>query len=66
MKNLGAFFNEVRYELLKVVWPSRTEFIGSVIVVVLTIIAFSVFLGTVNYMFYTGALKGFQYLVLSR
>ena len=66
MKNLGAFFNEVRYELSKVVWPSRTEFIGSVIVVVLTIIAFSVFLGIVNYIFYTGALKGFQYLVLSR
>ncbi len=66
MKNLGAFFNEVRYELLKVVWPSRAEFIGSVIVVIMTIIAFSVFLGIVNYLFYTGALKGFQYLVLSR
>ena len=34
MKNLSVFFFEVKYELSKVVWPSRTEFLGAVIVAV--------------------------------
>ncbi len=66
MKNLGLFFSEVRSEMSKVVWPSRAEFLGSVVVVVITMVAFSVFLGLVNTVFYTGALKGFQYLILGR
>jgi len=66
MKNLGLFFSEVRSEISKVVWPSRAEFLGSVIVVVITMIAFSIFLGLINWLFYTGTLEGFRYLILGR
>jgi preprotein translocase SecE subunit len=66
MKNLSAFFWEVKHELSKVVWPTRSEFLGSVIVVVITMIAFAIFLGLVNYLFYTASLKGFQLLVFGR
>ena len=65
MMNLITFFSEVRYELSKVVWPSRSDFIGSIIVVLITMAAFAVFLGCVNYMFHMAFLKGFQALVLS-
>lgn len=66
MKNLGAFFVDVKQELSKVVWPSRVEFLGAVVVVLITMIAFAIFLGLVNYVFYMGSLKGFQYLVFGR
>ena len=66
MKNLSVFFSEVKYELSKVVWPSRAEFLGSVIVVLITMVMFAIFLGVVNYLFYTGSLRGFQYLVFGR
>lgn len=66
MKNLSTFFWEVRHELSKVVWPTRSEFLGSVIVVIITMIAFAIFLGLVNYLFYTTSLKGFQLLVFGR
>jgi|GEM_PF-1174432 len=66
MKNLGVFFIDVKQELSKVVWPSRAEFLGAVIVVLITMIFFAVFLGLVNYVFYMGSLKGFQYLVFGR
>lgn len=60
------FFFEVKHELSKVVWPSRAEFLGAVIVVLITMVAFAMFLGLVNYVFYMGSLKGFQYLVFGR
>lgn len=66
MKNLGSFLKEVKVELSKVVWPKREEFVGSIIVVVLVLIAFTIFFGVVNYIFQTGALKGFQFLAFGR
>jgi len=66
MKNLGVFFIDVKQELSKVVWPSRAEFLGAVVVVLITMMFFAVFLGLVNYVFYMGSLKGFQYLVFGR
>lgn len=66
MKNLGVFFLEVKYELSKVIWPSRSEFLGAVIVVLITMVAFSIFLGFVNSVFYMASLKGFQSLVFGR
>lgn len=66
MKNLSVFFFEVKHELSKVVWPSRAEFLGAVIVVLITMVAFAAFLGLINYVFYMGSLKGFQYLVFGR
>ncbi len=65
MKNLSTFFLEVKHELSKVVWPSRAEFLGAVIVVLITMVAFTVFLGVINTIFYMGSLKLFQYLVFS-
>jgi preprotein translocase SecE subunit len=66
MKNLGTFFLEVKYELSKVVWPSRSEFLGAVIVVLITMVAFAIFLGLVNYLFYQTSLKVFQSFVYGR
>jgi preprotein translocase subunit SecE len=66
MKNLGTFFLEVKYELSKVIWPSRNEFLGAVVVVLIVMFAFAIFLGLVNTVFYMATLKGFQSLVFGR
>ena len=66
MKNLGSFLREVKSELSKVVWPSKEEFVGSIIVVVLVLIVFTIFFGIVNYLFQKSALKAFQYLAYGR
>jgi len=66
MKNLGTFLGEVRIELSKVVWPAQSEFLGAVVVVLITMVAFAIFLGLVNYIFYTGSLRVFQFFVFGR
>ncbi len=66
MKNLGSFLREVKVELSKVVWPRREEFVGSIVVVLIVLFAFTIFFGVVNYVFQTGALKGFQFLAFGR
>ena len=66
MKNLGAFLREVKIELSKVTWPTKEEFWGAVVVVLITMVAFAIFLGFVNYIFYTGAQKGFGLFVFGR
>lgn len=66
MKNLGLFLREVRAELSKVVWPKREEFIGAIVVVMIVLVLFTGFFGFVNYIFQTGALKGFQFLAFGR
>ena len=57
MKNVGTFFKEVKVELSKIVWPTREEFIGATIVALIVILAFTLFLGVVNYVFRIGAQK---------
>ena len=66
MKNLGSFLREVKVELSKVVWPRREEFVGSIVVVLIVLFTFTIFFGVVNYVFQTGALKGFQFLAFGR
>lgn len=66
MKNLGTFLREVKVELSRVVWPKKEDFFGAIVVVIITMIAFAIFLGLVNYVFQTGALEGFKYLVFGR
>ncbi|MBI2352627.1 preprotein translocase subunit SecE [Candidatus Dependentiae bacterium] len=66
MKNLGLFFKEVKIELSKVIWPKREEFIGAIIVVMIVLVAFTIFFGVVNYILQSTALKGFQFLVFGR
>jgi len=48
MNNVANFFNEVRVELSKVIWPNRDEFIGSTIVALVIMAFFMVYLGSVD------------------
>ncbi len=48
---LLQFFKEVRAELAKVTWPTFPEFIGATIVVLIIMIAFSIYLGAVDSLF---------------
>ena len=57
MKNVGTFFKEVKVELSKIVWPTREEFIGATIVALIVILAFTLFLSAINYLFRIGAQK---------
>jgi preprotein translocase subunit SecE len=52
MKNVSQFFSEVTIELSKIIWPSYDELIGSIIVVLILVIAFSIYLGVVDFVFY--------------
>ena len=45
------FFREVRQELTKVVWPSFDELVGSTIIVLIIIAAFTVYFGVVDLVF---------------
>lgn len=51
IKNIMQFFQEVRFELRKVVWPSTQEWIGSTVVVLFLVFLFSVYLGVVDLLF---------------
>ena len=55
MKNIGIFLQEVKVELSKIVWPTREEFVGATIVALIVILAFTLFLSVVNYVFHVGA-----------
>ena len=66
MKNLSSFLQEVKVELSRVVWPSKEDFWGSVVIVIVTMIAFAIFLGFVNKVFQAGTLRGFEVLVFGR
>lgn len=52
MKEIQQFLKEVKLEFSKILWPSTNELIGSLIVVLLLVIAFSIYLGAVDYVFY--------------
>lgn len=52
MKNVSQFFNEVAIELSKIIWPSWDELVGSVIIVLILVVAFSIYLGVVDFVFY--------------
>ena len=59
MNNVIRFFSEVKLELSKVVWPSFDEMVGSVIIVLLLVSAFSVYLGAIDLVFYRMAERVF-------
>ena len=65
MKNIGMFFKEVKVELSKIVWPTREEFIGATIVALIVILAFTLFLSVINYVFHVGAQKILAALVFN-
>ncbi len=47
-KRIAEFFQEVKLELKKVVFPTRKEVIGSTWVVIITVLICAVFLGLVD------------------
>ena len=49
MKNVVQFFNEVRLEFSKVVWPKFDEWVGSTIIVLLLVCVFAVYLGFIDF-----------------
>ena len=48
IEKIKEFFNEVKIETKKVVYPNREELIGSTWVVIITVMVISVFLGVVD------------------
>lgn len=51
MKDVMQFFNEVKVELSRVVWPKFDEFLGSTIVVMVIVIVFAIYLGALDFGF---------------
>jgi len=47
-KRLADFFQEVKLELKKVVFPTKKEVIGSTWVVIITVLISAVFLGLID------------------
>jgi len=47
-KKIAEFFQEVKLELKKVVFPTKKEIIGSTWVVIFTVLVSAVFLGMVD------------------
>jgi len=46
---ISKFFSEVRNEFAKVIWPTKQEFIGSIIIVLFIIAFFAIYLGVVDF-----------------
>lgn len=65
MKNVGTFLKEVKVELSKIVWPTWNEFVGATIVALIVILAFTLFLSVINYLFHVGAQKVLSALVFN-
>ena len=63
VKNVTRFFQEVRSELSKVVWPQWAEFVGSVIIVLVLVSFFAVYLGILDLLFSAGARLLFRWYV---
>jgi len=42
-QRMGKYFTDVRAEMRRVVWPSRTEVINSSVVVIVTLLFFTLF-----------------------
>ena len=48
MKQLSKFLREVKLELSRVEWPRFQEFVGALLVTLIVVVAFAIFLGTVD------------------
>jgi len=49
---LFGFLKEVKSEMRKVVWPTFPDFMGATVIVLVVMVAFSIYLGSVDYLFY--------------
>ena len=54
LKRIGGFFRSIKSELGKVVWFSREQTFRSSVVVILSILIFSLFIGALDYGFSQG------------
>jgi len=45
MPNIGKFFNQVKIEMKKVSWPSKSELISSTIVVLISTVVLALYIG---------------------
>jgi preprotein translocase subunit SecE len=48
IERLKQFFREVKIETAKVVYPNRDELMGSTVIVIITVMIVSMFLGIVD------------------
>jgi len=48
LNKIKEFFREVKVEIKKVVFPTRDELVGSIWVVIITVIVISLFLGIID------------------
>lgn len=51
VQRIVRYLREVRIELARVDWPSRKELVGSTLVVVVVLVALSLYLGAWDYLF---------------
>ena len=51
MQRLIEFLKEARAELGKVTWPTRKELMESTVLVIVSVIAVSIFIGAVDFVF---------------
>jgi preprotein translocase subunit SecE len=51
MQRLIGFLKEARAELVKVTWPTRKELMESTVLVIVSVIAVSLFIGVVDFVF---------------
>jgi preprotein translocase subunit SecE len=51
MNKVLAFLQEVKTELLRIVWPKRDDLVGSAIVVCIIAVAFAIVLGFMDFSF---------------
>lgn len=51
MQRLINFLKEARAELVKVTWPTRKELMESTVLVIVSVIAVSIFIGAVDFVF---------------
>ncbi len=53
IEKLKVFFKEVRLEMSKVTWPTRAELKDSTVVVIVSCLVISAFIGVVDYVLYS-------------
>ncbi len=53
IERLKVFFKEVRLEMSKVTWPTRAELKDSTVVVIVSCLVISAFIGAVDYVLYS-------------
>ena len=53
IERLKIFLKEVRLEMSKVTWPTRAELKDSTIVVIISCLVISVFIGAVDWVLYS-------------